>query len=159
MPITKEVLSKYVNRVFIETGSYEGASIHLALEVGFKKIYSIEILPYRVRKLSECFKDCPVTIMEGDSSIILPDLIKKQTKKVTVWLDAHESVEPITTGNKYPLAQELACLVGTPHTILIDDVRLFYMWGFTTDKITRMFSDKTVTFEKGCQENDIMVLS
>src|ERR1017187_10283271 len=118
MPLTKEVLSKYPNKVFIETGAYEGAGIHLARELGFEKIYSIEILSYRVDQLTEIFKNDPVQMIHGDSSVVLPELIKT-IPKATIWLDAHESTE-IIYGNKYPLSKELECLYNTNHTILID---------------------------------------
>jgi hypothetical protein len=158
MPLSKDVLIKYPNEVFVETGALDGDGINLALELGFKKVYSIEILSWRVEILLNKFKDYPVTIICGDSSIILPELIKT-ISKATIWLDAHVDITElnlVSTGK--PLAQELACLLGTPHTILIDDLRIFSKWGLTVDKIIKMFPEKKVSFEDGCCEKDIMVL-
>ena len=152
MPLTKEILEKYPNDIFIETGSYEGWGIQIALSVGFKHIYSIEILPNRVKELKKQFKKFPVTIMLGDSAIVLPTLIKI-VPKATILLDAHESTEPILSANKYPLKQELECLRGTPHTILIDDINLLHLWKINIQEIYNMFPEKEIFLEF----NNIMV--
>ena len=38
--LSKDVLSKYKNDIFVETGTLWGEAIDIALELGFKKIYS-----------------------------------------------------------------------------------------------------------------------
>ena len=46
-------LENYLNPIFVETGTYEGNSIKLALGAGFDKIFSIEIDPEYVKKATK----------------------------------------------------------------------------------------------------------
>ena len=41
--LPKEVLTKYLNQYFVETGTANGDCVRLALETGFKKVFSIEL--------------------------------------------------------------------------------------------------------------------
>ena len=75
MPIVFD-LEKYLNPVFIETGTYMGSGVHKAIDAGFEEIYSIEIDSKRYESCKKMFKDYPnVHIIQGDSSIELPKLI------------------------------------------------------------------------------------
>ena len=44
--LKENVLLKYKNPIFFETGTYLGDSVDLALKVGFSKIISVEIEEY-----------------------------------------------------------------------------------------------------------------
>jgi hypothetical protein len=42
MSMTVDILKNYPNEVFVETGTYKGDGIQMALDCGFKAIYSFE---------------------------------------------------------------------------------------------------------------------
>ena len=69
--LSKDVLSKYKNDIFVETGTLWGEAIDIALELGFKKIYSMEIDPEKVKsnrdKFKKEIKEGIVEIVEGDT--------------------------------------------------------------------------------------------
>ena len=47
--LSKSVLSKYTNDIFVETGTLWGEAVEVAIECGFKKIYTVEIDPDKVK--------------------------------------------------------------------------------------------------------------
>ena len=121
------VLSKHVNPVLVETGTYEGDGIETALRVGFKKIISIELFEGFVVACRKKFaSDQRVTILQGDSAIMLWDAIKDVNEKITFWLDGHafpEEDKPL--GTACPLIDELEQISRHPiknHVIMIDDM-------------------------------------
>jgi hypothetical protein len=124
------------NGVFVETGSYIGDSIDLALQAGFTDIRAIEIDPKCVDHCRERFSHNPVIMFQGDSAEILWDVIKGINEPITFWLDSHwmmiEGTEP--GKNPWPLFEELQHIKRHPiknHTIIIDD-----MWYLTHPHIT-----------------------
>ena len=131
MPITKEILSKYANKadIFIESGTYKGDTVNIAIELGFKEIYTIELNEnfYKLAKIK--FEKYPqVTCILGDSQDKLPEILEKITKPAIFWLDGHWSMGDTSKGkNAVPLLQELDIIAKYKiknHTILIDDIRL-----------------------------------
>jgi len=132
--LTREYLEKYSNgRWFLETGTYRGETVKLALATGlFDDIFSVELNQEMYDAVVPLFenKRC-VHIILGES----PDEIQKimnysvPTDTVTFWLDAHAS-GPLP-GGKYggsPLVEELEAILSSKnpnHTIFIDDRRLF----------------------------------
>ena len=128
MPIRFD-LSKYNNNnIFIETGTYLGQGVKAAINAGFKKIYSIELDDNRYLHCKNMFKDYNnVTILHGDSGVILPNLLKNINEEVTFWIDAHYCADGAMIGKKWcPLHEELNSIKNhkiKTHTILIDDWR------------------------------------
>ena len=88
-----DYLQKYGNgEIFIETGTYLGDTVKLALSSGYKKIHSIELDLDLFQKAQEMFKnDDRVTIWYGDSVDCLDNIMKDITSPATFWLDAHAS--------------------------------------------------------------------
>ncbi len=136
MPLTKEIIRSYVyNDIFIETGTYHGDGIMLALQVGFKEIHSIEYSSLLYGKA--CIKFRPhndVKLYLANSSRILPGILQDIQEPVTFWLDAHD--------NQYnsPLLDELDVIAQhavKEHTILIDDVDDFIEYGWTVDIVEK----------------------
>jgi hypothetical protein len=127
MTLRTETLKKYMSDVFVETGTFDGRGVKLALESGFKRVISIELDPGRFKAAKEILKDLPVELHEGDSSDILPAILEKLDEKATIFLDAH----PIGGGDickfgrqKWPLTEELTAEVrgrdlvtGLPQTV------------------------------------------
>lgn len=171
--LSKDVLSKYKNDIFVETGTLWGEAIDIALELGFKKIYSMEIDPEKVESNRDKFKkeieEGIVEIVEGDTFKIFKDVIAKVDAPATFWLDAHWDGD-VLGEYKCPLPFELEALLSHPiktHTLLVDDRRLFgeigSSWGEDLDEellieaMTDINSDYQISFEDGHVEDDIIV--
>jgi hypothetical protein len=129
--LKKEVLEKYKNSYFFETGTANGDCVRLALEVGFEKIYSIEIddnlqNENKIKYKSE-IDSGKVILITGDSLQELIKVIPSLDKPTTFWLDAHVDFGPCGI-KKCPLYEELHAIKESTiknHTILIDDIRVF----------------------------------
>lgn len=165
-----DLFRKYINPVFIETGSYTGEGIREAVEANFNKIYSIELSDKYFNMCCEKFKSNKnVHTIKGDSSIVLYDLIKDINENITFWLDGHCSEGDTAKGIYYtPLIQELEQIkkhhINT-HTIIIDDLRLWKeedsKIGFGTNeiikKIMEINDNYNLIYENGYVNNDILV--
>jgi hypothetical protein len=123
MPSSTELFRRYLNPVFIETGTWDGQGVRRALAAGFETVYSVDI--------SDDFKDerarvarCPrVHLSQGDSPPWLAGILESLDRPATIWLDAHGELCDETC----PLERELAVIRDCPHfveTVLIDDMRL-----------------------------------
>lgn len=131
LPPSYNLLEKYPNPVYVETGTWEGDSLYLALKAGFKRIIGIEL---SLQKTTHCFKrfekqvnSGQIRLVCGDSALWLYDTIKEINGPITFFLDGHtqffEDEEP--TDNPLPLLDELKQIARHPvktHTILIDDI-------------------------------------
>ena len=128
MPI-KFDLTKFPNKYFIETGTYLGEGIEKAIIANcFKEIYSIEIDTLRHISVKEQYTYYEnISIIRGDSSKVLPALLKQINEPCTFWLDAHYMGDDAEYGKKWcPLLEELMAIKNhhiKTHTILIDDYR------------------------------------
>lgn len=165
-----DLFRKYINPVFIETGSYTGEGIREAIEANFNKIYSIELSEKYFNMCLEKFNgNQNVHMTKGDSSLVLFDLIKDINENITFWLDAHCSEDDTAKGIYYtPLIQELEQIkkhhINT-HTIIIDDLRLWKeedsKIGFGTNeiikKIMEINNNYNLIYENGYINNDILV--
>jgi hypothetical protein len=79
MSISKETLQKYrkYGDILIETGSYEGDTIQLGLDLGFAEIHSIELSEKLYDKCKKRFKNVSgVYLHKGDSLKILPEILE-----------------------------------------------------------------------------------
>jgi hypothetical protein len=168
MTAQQNLFNKYPNNVFVETGTYLGDGVQMALDAGFKTIYSIEIRPEYMNQTIERFKDFDnVYLVCDDSHLILDELLSKINEPITFWLDSHLCGGACSIA-KYdsPLIKELEAIgrhhIKT-HTILIDDLRLWNIetYGFNTEilkqKILEINPDYNFVFEDGHVVNDILV--
>jgi hypothetical protein len=128
MPAYRQLFQRFPSPVFIETGSYLGDGIQMAIEAGFETIYSIEIAQFYYDHCKERFRNMPcVNLYLGDSCIVLDQVLKNVHSPATFWLDGHYS-EGGTGYGQYesPLMQEIEAIgrhdIKT-HNILIDDLR------------------------------------
>ena len=132
MPLPKAVLAKYKNDVFVETGTLYGEAIRMALDAGFKHVYSIDIDSIRISSLRPAMAGSPVSLYSGSSADILPAILPEIAGRITFWLDAHPAGNVLTLENT-PVKGELAAIEAymsrTPvdqyPTIMLDDMRLF----------------------------------
>lgn len=121
------IFSKYKANcnVFIETGTHMGDSVQDAIDLGFKKIYSVEINPDFFNLCVNKFNaqlNKQVFLYNGDSTYFLPLILEELEERAVFWLDAHEG----NGGN--PLQRELEMVKNHPiknHVILIDDLGHF----------------------------------
>lgn len=129
--LNSEYLSKYGNgKIFIETGTYYGDTVQLALDSGFDIVHSIEINKFLYETACDKFKDNDkVKIWLGDSIDCLKEIVASINEPATFWLDAHASGDLV--GGKSggsPVVDELNIILShnrNDHTIFIDDRRLF----------------------------------
>ncbi len=161
MPLATNILKKYMNPVFLETGSHAGEGIQSAIDCGFNTIISIELSEKYYNFCVNRFKgNDKVKLVQGDVEIVLNDTIKDINESITFWLDAHYSGDDTALGLQGdPIYEELEIIKQHPiktHTLLIDDIR-----GMNPDKlaikILEINKDYIIHLEDGYVPNDIMV--
>jgi len=131
--------------IYIETGTYYGLNLQEVMNE-YKQIFSIEIEKKWVEYNEEKFENKNnIQIIEGDSSVKLPELCSEIEEGVTFFLDAHYSGEG--TGYKEktsPIIKELESIFyrkNNKDIVIIDDSRLF-------GKITSEGSDDHPYYKK-----------
>jgi hypothetical protein len=169
MPISQEVLSKYPNTIFLETGTYTGYTTAMALRCGFERVLTVELSDHWRDQYQTLFgNDDRVQLFAGLSKDRLPQMLAQVGTPATFWLDAHYFGGPSALGDKFcPLMEELDLIAGhwiKTHTILIDDVRCFGK-EFGPEVTVEQVIKKLLTinpqyrfhFEDGRTQNDILV--
>ena len=168
--LTKNVLEKYLNPYFFETGTANGDCVRLALEMNFERIFSIELdqelQNENLTKYKNEIKEGTVNLITGDSLVELDNVINSLDKPTTFWLDAHVDFGPKGI-KRCPLYEELNSIGKSSikkHTILIDDVRMFGTWwgegifiNELKSKILKINTEYKFVFENGFEPNDILV--
>lgn len=170
--LTEDYLHTYGNGdTFVETGTYMGDTVKLALGAGFNRVYSCEINEGLYKNCVDLFKDNPnVNILLGDSIDCLKEILSRIHGPATFWLDAHASGELI--GGKSggsPVVDELKLIAEhecKEHTIFIDDRRLFGSaeWSFVTeqqalDALKKINPNYNVHYLDGHQPGDVICAS
>ena len=131
--VKQKALRRYAQafgtRVLVETGTYMGDMVAAMLDQ-FDRIYSIELSEELHQRARARFADEPrVTILQGDSAHVLPELLKGLDERCLFWLDGHYSSGVTALGEKEtPVEQELRAILTHPvtgHVVLIDDARQF----------------------------------
>jgi len=111
-------------KYFVETGTHLGGSVDVALELGFEKIFSCEIMEDRFNHCMDKFKDNEnVYLWNGTSLSCFPEIVGNLDQKSLFWLDAHGE------GGGVPTFEELDIIASSPiknHSILIDDVPVYF---------------------------------
>jgi hypothetical protein len=116
-------------RVFVESGTFFGDMV-AALRLDFERLFSIELSPRLARRAERRFgADESVTILHGDSAVLLGPLLRSLAAPAVLWLDGHYSGWLTARGaTDTPVRREIQAALdsGTPQdVILIDDARLF----------------------------------
>tara|TARA_A200000159_G_scaffold160656_2_gene181143 strand:- start:34 stop:597 length:564 start_codon:yes stop_codon:yes gene_type:complete len=157
MAIPKQLLSElketYDCNIFFETGLYHGFSARIALDLGFEKVISIEILQRFIdmgkEKFSKEISDNRYFIIPDDSSNLGQHLSRVENDRIIFWFDAHVDnaltdavCEP---SSMCPVIQEINSLASLKEKpiILVDDIRIIKNpkpWGDN--------SENAVTVEK-----------
>jgi hypothetical protein len=125
----KTFVSQYKYNVFVETGTYLGAMIR-TIQNDFNQVYTVELSPELHARAVETFKQYPyIHCLQGDSGIVLHNLVPEIKEGAIFWLDGHYSGGITALGDKVcPVYEELDAIITHDHfnhIILIDDARLF----------------------------------
>lgn len=129
--LSREVLLRYHNKIFIETGSFCGEGIAIALSI-VPVFHSIESdYTQHILCVNRFIHDKRVNLYFGSSPEILKGLLQNIHEPITFWLDAHSAISTV-------LLDELDVIAKHDiknHTILIDDLRVFPVFGITVDQV------------------------
>lgn len=164
MPISKSTLEKHTNPTFIETGTYHGETVAVAVDLGFKTIYSVDINnDFAASVKSRHAKNPNVHVSSGDSEDMLRSVLPKVRGPITFWLDAHALVTPMTHFQmQFPLLRELFAIKrfapSGKHTILIDDLRTFNEedTALLLKAVKELWPGCKVSYEDGIQTDDVL---
>lgn len=120
---------KYGYNLFIETGTYLGDMVE-AQKKNFELLYSIELSEsLYINAVKKFENDNNITIIRGDSGLVLIELCKSVDQPAIFWLDGHYSAGITARGEKScPIYEELSAIFHSnpfEHILLIDDARLF----------------------------------
>src|SRR5690606_33955626 len=178
MTISREVLKKYskFSDVFIETGTHIGNTTQMAFDVGFKKVYTIELSKHFYDEALKRFSSNEnIICILGDSTEKLEEILNELDVPAVFWLDGHWSMGNTAKGNKaVPILEELEVIKKhhiKNHVILIDDLRLMgnieepiKEWSSISledvkNKCLEINSDYKFSLENGHVPNDIFVVN
>ena len=96
---------KYSCKSFVETGTFLGDTVWFFKEF-FDELYSIELSYELAERAKKRFEDCAnVNIIEGNSAIVLQQIIDKFNCPVFFWLDGHYSSEFFYKGEYFRTAK------------------------------------------------------
>lgn len=133
-PIKRMVISAYRKRYglkqFIETGTHFGDTLAYIAQLKIVHATSIELdQTYYAAAKQRFAKYSNVTLLQGDSGKILPELVHKLDTPALFWLDGHYSGADTGRGElDTPVSIELQAVLESPingHVIIIDDARCF----------------------------------
>lgn len=134
LPPSYNLLKKHPNKWFVETGSFRGDAIQLALDADFRHIISMDNDPEAINFCRDRFDlrnphnplNEKIMLLLGDSANILGAALRMIREPATIFLDAHwQLIEGTERGpNPFPLMDELDQIGDhdiRTHTIIIDD--------------------------------------
>jgi hypothetical protein len=130
--ILREYADRYQLGTLVETGTYRGGTIE-ALRDRFARIYSIELDDALYERARARFARAPhVTILHGDSALMLPTVLAELSEPALFWLDGHYSGPGTAKGRREtPIVEEIRAILAYPvpgHVILVDDAHVFGIW-------------------------------
>tara|TARA_R110000765_G_scaffold7963_4_gene26060 strand:+ start:73391 stop:73897 length:507 start_codon:yes stop_codon:yes gene_type:complete len=164
MPLNFDPTKLQKTDIFIETGTYKGNTL-AKIKDKYKEIHTIEIVAQFHNDTKKQYEsDKNINFHLNDSPVGLKKILKDIDKPVTFWLDAHYQGGAQTNSTKKPLLDELNVIKAhdiKTHMVLIDDVRLFGVYGTTVDavksKLLEINKDYTFEFGEGVQANDVLI--
>jgi len=127
--LVKEYQRRFGLRVFVETGTFAGEMIN-AVVGRFDRIFSIELDDqWHATAVARFAARGDVTLLHGDSSIRLGEVLAGLREPALFWLDAHYCGPGTARGPlDSPIVRELEAIEAHPvqgHVVLIDDMRYF----------------------------------
>jgi len=130
MMIVEAYLKKHSIDQFVETGTYLGETVGYIARNKKVKCTSIELSSELYELACVQFQRCEnVKLLNGDSGVMIPEVLKDLYKPAVFWLDGHYSGGVTASGEiGTPIRAELKAILGhsaAQHIILIDDARCF----------------------------------
>ena len=138
--VKRETLSSYQKKfglkTLVETGTFMGDTVEY-FKQSFDWVFSIELAEDLARNAMKRFEhDKNVTIIQGDSGVVLKEIVSNSKQPILFWLDGHYSseffmgdvfIKTARTDVDTPIVEELRTILASKleHVILIDDARLF----------------------------------
>ena len=125
----KEYAAEFSLDTLVETGTYLGAMINATKDT-FGRIVSIELDGALYRCARKKYARCGhISVLKGDSSQVLADVLAGISRPCLFWLDAHHSGVLTAKGElESPVMREVEHILNHPvagHVILIDDAHAF----------------------------------
>ncbi len=124
--ILKTYQDRFGLRTVVETGTFTGETVE-ALRARADRVVSIELEPALHAAALRRFAGAPnVTLLQGDSTALLPSILEQLTTPALFWLDGHYAGSGTAGAGNSPLLQEVRTLLARPprgDVILIDDAR------------------------------------
>ncbi len=166
--ILEHYRQKFNMTVFVETGTFLGDTVAY-FKNRFDHLYSIELSEELYEGATKRFEnDSNITLIQGDSSIALKELVTKIDRPALFWLDGHYSSE-FYIGERYiktargekvtPIVEELEILLNDKHrhVILIDDARLFNgQWDYPKiEEVSKLVQNSSFNYKMNLR-NDII---
>ena len=123
-------LHKYALNQFVETGTHLGDTLAYMAHNKKTQCTSIELADDYYLQAKDRFKSYTnVELLHGDSGVLMPSVISKQTTRALFWLDGHYSgADTARSELDTPVSAELQAILYhscKAHVILIDDARCF----------------------------------
>lgn len=126
--IKQRTVLEYAHRfgltTLIETGTYYGEMIAAVMD-RFHRIYSIELDQELAKRAQHRFRRCSqVETIQGDSQIVVPELLQRLNERCLFWLDAGYCGWGGGIGNPNRLDSEFSAILSDKipdHVILMDD--------------------------------------
>lgn len=160
----REHARRYGAHVLVETGTFRGEMVDAMLDV-FDRIYSIEIAPALFEAARERFAPhAHVEVILGDSTAVLPDIVKRLCGTALFWLDGHYSGGITGKGAlETPIVSELKHILARQdkaHAILIDDARCFGGEGDypTVERLQALVQSRAPGYELTVQDDIIRIV-
>lgn len=131
-PLVKRAVIRRAGRglpYFVETGTHKAETL-LAVAGSFDRLWSIELDPGLYGSAVEKTEQLDhVSVLQGDSSVVLPEVLEVLPGPALFWLDGHWSGGGTARADlDTPIVSELEAILARPaagHVVLIDDARLF----------------------------------
>ena len=134
-----KIRKDYKATCFFETGTWKGDAVQHALDAGFEKIISSEIIPQLAEEAAMRFSTVPgVKIIEGDSVSVMKKELPGMKCNCVFWLDAHfpgadagiyKYDQEINEDLRLPLESEIKTISelrkGYRDIIIVDDLRIY----------------------------------
>jgi hypothetical protein len=156
--VKQQILRGYLRsfglRQLVETGTYLGETT-AALAGDVEHVVSIELGAELHRQARKRFaRTRNVTLLQGDSAKLLPQVAAEAPDATLFWLDAHYSYGNTARGDRdTPVLSELSTVLARTRrgdVILVDDARVFGQPGWPTLEELREFvraRDPELAFE------------
>ncbi len=123
----REYARRYGLRTLVETGTYYGEMI-AAVRKDFQRILSIEYDHALAERVARRFAgDARIQIVEGDSRVVLPELLEMIREPALFWLDAGYWGWEQLVRDPQRLSAEVEAILSHAvkgHVILMDDARM-----------------------------------